>query len=139
MRQLTILISAAVLAALAATALPAVAPAAPAAPVQDAEGETDVCLRNNRIWSWDLVDSSTLRIGVRGDERDYLVHMIGPCIGLEQVMFRLRFQTATNLGCIGQGDRISYDFPGIGRQVCFVRGVSLAAPEETLEAEDAEH
>ena len=133
MRQLTILISAAVLAALAATALPA------AAPVQDAEGETDVCLRNNRIWSWDLVDSSTLRIGVRGDERDYLVHMIGPCIGLEQVMFRLRFQTATNLGCIGQGDRISYDFPGIGRQVCFVRDVSLAAPEETLEAEDTEH
>ncbi len=65
--------------------------------------------------------------------------MQGPCIGLEQVFFRLRFQTITNLGCIGQGDRISYDFPGIGRQVCFVRDVSLAAPEETLETEGAEH
>lgn len=139
MRPTRILIPAAVLAALAATALPAAAPAAPAAPATNAEDETDVCLRNNRIWSWDLVDSSTLRIGVRGDERDYLVHMIGPCIGLEQVMFRLRFQTATNLGCIGQGDRIRYEVPGIGRQICFVRDVSFATPEKTPETEDAEH
>ena len=122
-----ILILAAALAALAATALLA------ATPAKGAEGETGVCLRNNRIWSWDFVDSSTLRIGVRGDEPDYLVHMRGPCVGLEQVFFRLRFQTATNLGCIGQGDRIHYDFPGIGRQICFVRDVSLAAPEETPE------
>lgn len=96
----------------------------------EASAEPDVCLRNNRIWSWDLVDESTIRIRARGEERDYLVLMQGPCTGLQTVFFSLRFQTATNLGCVGPGDRIHYEASGMGRQVCFVREVTLAPAEE---------
>ena len=108
------------MAALAAITLPITTLA------QDAEVEPDVCLRNVRIWSWDLVDSSTLRIRARGDERDYLMHLQGPCTGLQTVLFTLRFQATTNLGCVGPGDRVHYEASGIGPQVCFVREVTLA-------------
>ena len=97
---------------------------------QDAEVEPDVCLRNVRIWSWDHFDSSTLRIRARGAERDYLVHLQGPCTGLQTVLFALRFQATTNLGCVGPGDRVHYEASGIGPQVCFVREVTLAPVEE---------
>ena len=124
MRQIRSLVMALCFAVLSSFALPVTGEA------QNAENEPNVCLRNVRIWSWDLVDSSTLRIRARGDERDYLVHLQGPCTGLQTVLFTLRFQATTNLGCVGPGDRVHYEASGIGPQVCFVREVTLAPVEE---------
>ena len=124
MRQIQSLVMALCFVGLSAFALPVTGEA------QNAESEPNVCLRNVRIWSWDLVDSSTLRIRARGAEQDYLVHLQGPCTGLQTVLFALRFQATTNLGCVGPGDRVHYEASGIGPQVCFVLEVTLAPVEE---------
>jgi hypothetical protein len=80
------------------------------------------CLRNNRIWSWDATGPSTMVVTDRQRNR-YLVRLSGGCYGLQENLYRVNLRTATRLGCLRAGDRVSYQVPGWGRETCFIRNI----------------
>ena len=80
------------------------------------------CLQNNRIWSWNVVNTRTLIVSDR-ENRKFVVHLSGGCVGLTNMVPAMAFRTDTNLGCLRPGDRVSYRAPVLGRMTCFVRGV----------------
>ncbi len=116
-KTLTILASAFVMGVAAAVIFTAL----PATPVVAANTDRS-CLQNNRIWSWGVVNDRTLIVADRQD-RQFLVRLTGGCIGLRYEMTALRFQTWTNLGCLGQGDRVTFNAPALGQMQCVVTDV----------------
>jgi hypothetical protein len=105
-------------AAFASIALGSVAPITPAA-AQDRAA----CLRNNRIYGWDVVNPRTMIVTDRQRNR-FMVRLSGGCIGLDNSSIRIAFRTATNLGCLQRGDRIAYRDFALGRpETCFVQSV----------------
>jgi hypothetical protein len=96
---------------------------ATAVPVTEASAQgANACLRNNRIWSWDVRDNRTMVVTDR-QRNDYLVRLSGGCVGLNTVLNRIAFRTATSLGCMQPGDRVIYREPSLGTMTCFVRSV----------------
>ena len=91
-------------------------------------GDSEICLQNNRIWSWNALDDRTLVITDRTNRR-FLVNLSGGCIQLSvNPILALRFITRTNLGCLQPGDSVSYRALALGRLSCFVNGVQPYAP-----------
>jgi hypothetical protein len=84
--------------------------------------DKQACLQNNRIWGWRALNERTLVV-TDINYRSFLVHLRGGCVGLNNAIFALRFRTWTNLGCLGQGDSVSYRAPALGEMSCFVREV----------------
>jgi hypothetical protein len=80
------------------------------------------CLQNNRIYTWRAVSNRELVVGdIQGNV--FTVHLSGGCTGLNDSIMAMRFVTKTNLGCLSQGDRVSYREPVLGRMTCFVNEV----------------
>lgn len=84
--------------------------------------EGEACLQNNRIWGWRVVNERTLIVNDR-NYRPFLVHLTGGCVGLNDAIWALRFRTWTSLGCLGQGDRVSFREPALGPMTCTVTSV----------------
>src|SRR6266436_6732116 len=76
-----------------------------------------VCLQNNRIWGFDVVDERTLAVTDRNYKR-YTVHMRSGCVGLTKAVLDIRVRSTTALGCLGQGDFVSFRSPGLGPLSC---------------------
>jgi hypothetical protein len=104
-------------AAFASIAVPGVMYSTPAS------AQPNWCLRNNRIWSWDVVGPNRMILMDRQRNR-YEVRLSGGCFGLRENLFRVNFRTSTRLGCLRAGDRIDYRVPGFGRETCFIRSVA---------------
>jgi hypothetical protein len=105
-------------AALAMVAMPHATHAQPSPP-----SPQDSCLQNNRIWSWNAVSDRLLIVTDRTYRR-FIVRLGGGCIGLSAYpLTALRFNTWTNLGCLGRGDNVFYNAPGLGRLNCFIQDV----------------
>jgi hypothetical protein len=96
-----------------------------AGPVLAASG--DVCLQNNRIWSWRMINQRTLLVQ-DVNYRPFVVHLTGGCIGLTNAIQALAFRTWTSLGCLKRGDEVSFRAPALGRMSCFVTDVQPDAP-----------
>jgi hypothetical protein len=108
------------------------ATAQPATPAPE-----QVCLQNNRIWSWNAVNDRLLIVTDRTYRR-YIVRLSGGCIGLSSyALTALRFNSWTSLGCLQRGDTVAYRAPGLGPLNCFVNEVQAYSPE--LLAEDEHH
>ena len=58
-----------------------------------------------------------------------VLSMTGGCIGLTNIIDDLRLVTKTSLGCLSQGDRVSFREPTLGRMTCFVTSVEPQKPE----------
>jgi hypothetical protein len=96
-----------------------------ASPVLAAES---ACLQSNRLWGWQAVDDHTLIITDRSYKR-YTVRLTGGCIGLDRYAAApLIVRARTSLGCMGEGDRIGFQAPGLGPLTCTVTEVHDAAP-----------
>jgi hypothetical protein len=96
-----------------------------ASPVLAAES---ACLQSNRVWGWQAVDDRTLIVTDRNYKR-YTVRLTGGCIGLDKYAAApLVVQARTSLGCMGQGDRIGFQAPGLGPLTCTVTEVQDAPP-----------
>jgi hypothetical protein len=106
---------------LAATAFASIAVAG-AVSTAPAEAQGNMCLRNNRIWSWDTINSNTMVVTDRQRNR-YMVRLSGGCFGLQENLLRVNFRTTMRLGCLRPGDRVEYRVPGWGRESCFIRAV----------------
>ena len=96
-----------------------------ASPVLAASG--DVCLQNNRIWSWRTINSRALLV-TDVNYRPFVVKLSGGCVGLTNAINALAFRTWTSLGCLKRGDEVMYRAPALGRMSCFVNDVQPAAP-----------
>lgn len=81
------------------------------------------CLRNNQIWSTSVVDDNTLIVNNRAGN-SFVVRLSGGCQGLTSTLGRVNFNTRTNLGCLGRGDRVAFRHRTVGRNTCFVRDVN---------------
>ena len=102
--------------------------AAPAAPEGPAASEAKACLQSNRMWGFNVVNERTLQITDRTYKR-YIVHMTSGCVGLNNAVLDVRLLSKTALGCLGQGDRVSFRNPdGLGRLSCVVTGVDNDVP-----------
>ena len=98
---------------------------APSVLAQNARNER-ACLQNNRIYGWTVVNERALVVNdIYG--RRFSVDLSSGCVGLTNATLALRFITATNLGCLMRGDRISFRAPALGRMSCFVNDVQPLA------------
>ena len=109
----------AVAASAAFTAL-SLASAMPAAPAFAQQSEA--CLQNNRIWGWRVINERLLILNDIS-YRPFLVHLTGGCIGLTNAVWAIRIRTWTSLGCLRQGDRVSFQAPALGAMSCIVTSV----------------
>ena len=103
------------------------ASSAPGQPAPSPRASEKVCLQNNRIWGFDVVDEHTLAVTDRNYKR-YTVHMRSGCVGLTKAVLDIRLRSTTALGCLGQGDFVSFRSPGLGRLSCAVSGVENYVP-----------
>jgi hypothetical protein len=96
----------------------------PAAPA----GEK-VCLQANRMMNYDIVDERTLRITDRFF-KNYTVRMASGCVGLTKASMDvvLRLRSSLGLGCLGQGDSVTFNSPGLGRLSCLITSVENYVP-----------
>lgn len=84
------------------------------------------CLQSNRVWGWQATNDKTLVVTDREYKR-YTVHLTGGCIGLDKYAAApIVIRTRTSLGCVGQGDRIAFQSPGLGVLTCTVMDVENA-------------
>jgi hypothetical protein len=113
-RQIAAVAATAVLTALTLTS------AMPAAPAFAAQSEA--CLQNNHIWGWRVVNERLLILNDL-NYRPFLVHLTGGCVGLTNAVWAIRIRTWTSLGCLGQGDRVSFRAPALGQMSCVVTSV----------------
>ena len=88
--------------------------------------EERACLQNNRIYGWTVVNERGLIVNDLYGRR-FSVDLSSGCVGLTNATLALRFITATNLGCLMRGDRISFRAPALGRMSCFVNDVQPLA------------
>lgn len=94
-----------------------------AQPVMAAE---TACLQGNRVWGWQALDDRTLVVTDRNYKR-YTVRLTGGCIGLSRYAAApIEVSTRTNLGCMGQGDKVAFRAPGLGPLTCIVTDVTDA-------------
>jgi hypothetical protein len=88
-----------------------------------------VCLQANRMQNYDIVDERTLRITDRFF-KNYTVRMASGCVGLTKASMDvvLRLRSSLGLGCLGQGDSVAFNSPGLGRLSCLVTSVENYVP-----------
>jgi hypothetical protein len=101
--------------------------AAETPPGADAAKDSAACLQSSRLWGFNVIDQRTLILSDVQNNK-FRVRMTGGCIGLNNIIADLRLVTKTNLGCLSQGDRISFREPTLGRMTCFVTSVEADKP-----------
>ena len=117
-----------VLASASGIALCVLALSSSAIPVAFARSSAErACLQNNRIWSWNAVNERTLVV-TDLYYRPFLVRLTSGCVGLTNATIALQFNTWTNLGCLGRGDRVSFREPALGFMTCTVMEVQPYVP-----------
>jgi len=81
------------------------------------------CLQTNQIFASSALDERTLIVNDKGN-RTYVVHLRGACHGIMTAPWRVRFYSPNSQQCLGPNDRISFRHQTVGRNTCFVDGVS---------------
>ena len=116
-------------AAVICTGLGATAALSQQAETPSAPAGEKVCLQANRMQNYDIVDERTLRITDRFF-KNYTVRMTGGCVGLTKAATNvvLRLRSSLGLGCLGQGDSVAFDSPGLGPVSCLVTSVETYVP-----------
>jgi len=108
--------------AVAATAVLTALPLASAVPAAEQTQQSQACLQNNHIWGWRVVNERLLIVNDL-HYQPFLVHLTGGCVGLTNAVWAIRIRTWTSLGCLGQGDRVSFRAPALGQMSCVVTSV----------------
>ena len=97
--------------------------ARPGPPPQPASGQS--CLQISRMYSWDVVNDSTLLIKDTA-QRKFRIALNGNCAHshfYDKVLFKPT--TTSSLGCVGSGDRIHLSNRIGSVERCFVKDVTL--------------
>jgi hypothetical protein len=81
------------------------------------------CLQRNQIFASSTIDDRTVIVNDQAN-RTYVVRLRGVCNGLMTTSSRVNFYSPTNSACLGPNDRIAFRHSTVGRNTCFVEGVS---------------
>jgi len=87
-----------------------------------AQDGSDACLQNNRLWSWNVVNSRTLSI-VDRTNRKFTVRLAGGCVGLNNLIPDIEVRGVSNLACVRRGDFVRFVEPTLGRMSCTITAV----------------
>jgi hypothetical protein len=87
----------------------------------------DACLTPGRIFSWSSVVDRTILIQDR-DKKQYVVKLGGVCAGLENPKLAISIATATQVSCVGPGDRIRFGDATFGPQICPTASIAPFTP-----------
>jgi hypothetical protein len=81
------------------------------------------CLQRNQIFASSAIDDRTLIVNDQAN-RTYVVRLRGACQGLMTRPSRASFYSPTNQACLSPNDRVAIRHQSVGRNICFVDGVS---------------
>ena len=81
------------------------------------------CLQRNQIFASSAIDDRTLIVNDQAN-RTYVVRLRGACQGLMTTPSHASFYSPTNQACLGPNDRVAIRHQTVGRNICFVDGVS---------------
>jgi hypothetical protein len=84
---------------------------------------SSTCLQSNRISATSAMDDRTLIVNDRTG-KTYVVRLGASCQGLTTTPWRVDFNSPLNRACLAPGDRIAFRHPTVGRNTCFISGVS---------------
>jgi hypothetical protein len=93
-----------------------------------------VCLQANRMMNYDIIDERALRVTDRFF-KNYTVRMASGCVGLTKAATNLvlRLRSSLGLGCLGTGDSVAFNSPGLGPVSCLITSVETYVPPEHKE------
>ncbi len=89
-----------------------------------ATSSDDVCLQNNRLWSWQVVNGRTLSITDRTNKR-FRVQVAGGCVGLSNSVPDIQIIGHGDLACVRRGDFVRFMEPNLGRLSCAITAIDL--------------
>jgi hypothetical protein len=89
-----------------------------------ATSSDDVCLQNNRLWSWQVVDGRTLSITDRTNKK-FTVRVASGCVGLTNSVPDIQISGHGNLACVRRGDFVRFMEPNLGRLSCAITSIDL--------------
>lgn len=87
----------------------------------------DACLKHNRIFSTKVINATTV-LATDLQHNQFTIHVNPGCTGITYGGSHLVFRTWQNLGCVGTGDLLGVQVPGMGFISCAINGVSAGAP-----------
>jgi hypothetical protein len=87
----------------------------------------DACLKHNRIFSTKVIDQTTV-LATDWQHNRFTIHVNPGCPGITYGGSHLVFRTWQNLSCVGTGDLIGVQVPGMGFVTCAINGVTAGAP-----------
>ena len=87
----------------------------------------DACLKHNRIFSTRVIDQTTV-LATDWQHNQFTVHVNPGCVGITYGGTRLVFRTWQNLACVGKGDLLGVQVPGMGFVSCAINGVTAGPP-----------
>ena len=88
----------------------------------------DVCLQNNRLWSWQVVNGRTLSITDRTNKK-FTVRVASGCVGLTNSIPDIEIIGHGSLSCVRRGDFVRFMEPNLGRLSCAITSVERV-PEQ---------
>lgn len=108
-------------------AVPVLAVESASAPGATSTKESDdACLQNNRLWSWQVVNSRTLSISDRTNKK-FTVRLASGCIGLTNTIPDIEIRGLSSLSCVRRGDFVRFVEPNLGRMSCAITSVERVA------------
>jgi hypothetical protein len=92
----------------------------------------NACLQLYRLKTTQVIDNQTLK-ATDWTGKQFTIHMIAKCVGLDKFSQLLTFRPAAGIGdellCLQHGDTVSYIQPGgAGRLQCTIDGVTAGPP-----------
>ena len=102
-----------------------------ASPVLAAANDAnEACLKHNRIFSTKVINQTTV-LATDWQHNRFTIHVNPGCPGITYGASHLVFRTWQNLACVGVGDLIGVQVPGMGFVTCAIsaiNGVTAGAP-----------
>jgi len=92
-----------------------------------ANAANDACLKHNRVFSTKVINETTV-LATDWQHNRFTIHVNPGCPGITYGGSHLVFRTWQNLSCVGTGDLIGVQVPGMGFVTCAINGVTAGAP-----------
>jgi hypothetical protein len=87
----------------------------------------DACLKHNRIFSTRIINKTTV-LATDWQHNQFTVHITAACPGITYGASHLVFRTWQNLACVGKGDLLGAQVPGLGFVTCAIDSVTAGPP-----------
>ena len=88
---------------------------------------SDACLKHNRVFSTRVINQTTV-LATDWQHNQFTIHITAACPGITYGGTHLVFRTWQNLACVGKGDLLGAQVPGLGFVTCAIDSVTAGPP-----------